>query len=269
MALEAAQNAGQEPLIPWTAPWYVARMEADLPEVWPGARPWADHWGSCGAYPDEKGLGAAIDRIRVPPEHLAAFWGSILPAYPEPPRISVGPLETPGLRAWLEAHRYSAAERRPVVVLPRERLDGGALGGTPNARLADSLEDLDQVLALDGLVFDDPPLTAEQRQAEWERISTGPRRLVLVRGEQGVALAAGGITRRTGWALLWGGETHPAFRRRGLYRAVLARRLELARGWDADFVAVVATPETSEPILRRWGFAQVAECTVYRHRGSP
>lgn len=90
--------------------------------------------------------------------------------------------------------------------------------------------------------------------------------MVLVPGEEGTALSAGLITRRTGWALLSGGETHPDFRCRGLYRAVVEQRLYLARAWGVDFVATYATPDTSEPILRGRGFLRLAEITVYRPR---
>ena len=244
--------------------WYLRRIERDLPELWPGATEWTDKWGSCGSYPDAQGYGSGVERVRVPPEKLAEFWCRLTTEYHELPPITVGPLETPGLTTWLAEHGYAAASRRRLMVLPHERLYSRTFSAMPDVRLAATLEDLDQVLALDRVVFDDAPLAAEQRLVELQRITTGPRRLVFVPGEAGLARAAGLITNRTGWALLSSGETHPGFRRQGLYRAVTERRLDVARSWSADFVAADATPSTSEPILRRLGFLPVADTTLYR-----
>jgi GNAT superfamily N-acetyltransferase len=244
--------------------WYLKRIERDLPELWPGAAQWTDKWGSCGSYPDARGYGSGVQRVRVPPEKLAEFWWRLATEYRELPPITVGPLETPGLTMWLAEHGYAAASRRRLMVLPHERLYSRTCSARHDVRVAASLDDLDQVLALDQLVFDDAPLTAEQRLVEWQRITTGLRRLVFVPGKAGSAQAAGLITKRTGWALLSGGETHPDFRRQGLYRAVTERRLDVARSWGADFVATEATPTTSEPILTRLGFLLVADITLYR-----
>ncbi len=244
--------------------WYLRRIERDLPELWPGATEWTDKWGSCGSYPDAQGYGSGVERVRVPPEKLAEFWCRLTTEYHELPPITVGPLETPGLTTWLAEHGYAAASRRRLMVLPHERLYSRTFSAMPDVRLAATPEDLDQVLALDRVVFDDAPLAAEQRLVELQRITTGPRRLVFVPGEAGLARAAGLITKRTGWALLSSGETHPDFRRQGLYQVVTERRLEVARCWGADFVATSATPSTSEPILRRLGFLLVADITLYR-----
>jgi hypothetical protein len=134
-------------------------MEQDLPELWPGATPWTDEWGSCGAYPDAHGLGANIDRVRVPPKRLPQFWSRMVSAYQKPPVIAVGPRETPGWAGWLNGHGYVPADRLRRLVLPRAQLYGRGDPPTTESRVAASLEDLDEVLALDHLVFDDPPVS--------------------------------------------------------------------------------------------------------------
>ncbi len=243
---------------------YLKCIERDLPELWPGATQWTDEWGSCGSYPDARGYGSGVQRVRVPPEQLAEFWCRLTTEYRELPPITVGPLETPGLTEWIARHGYAAASHRRLMVLPHERLYSQTVSANHDVRMAATLDDWDQVLALDQLVFDDAPLDAEQRLVEFKRITTGPRRLVFVPGEAGLAQAAGLITKRTGWALLSSGETHPDFRRQGLYRAVTEWRCDVARSWGADFVGTDATPGTSEPILRRLGFQLVADITLYR-----
>ena len=244
--------------------WYLKCIERDLPELWPGATQWTDEWGSCGSYPDARGYGSGVHRVRVPPEKLAELWCRLTTEYRELPPITVGPLETPGLTTWLARHGYAATSRWRLMVLPHERLYSWTFSASHDVRVAATLDDLDQVLGLDQVVFDDAPLTAQQRLVEFQRITTGPRRLVFVPGEEGLAQSAGLITKRTGWALLSSGETHPDFRRQGLYQVVTERRLEVARCWGADFVATSATPSTSEPILRRLGFLLVADITLYR-----
>jgi hypothetical protein len=57
---------------------------------------------------------------------------------------------------------------------------------------------------------------------------------------------------------LYGGGTVPAFRRQGLYRAVVAARARDARKFGAKYLIVDAL-QTSEPILRQLGFEKISE----------
>lgn len=73
-----------------------------------------------------------------------------------------------------------------------------------------------------------------------------------------------GCTRVDGVAQLWGAATRPEFRGRGGYRAVLARRMAVAREHDASLALVKGRVETSAPILRRAGFVSYGEERCYR-----
>jgi len=64
------------------------------------------------------------------------------------------------------------------------------------------------------------------------------------------------------FAGLYGGITLPEFRRRGLYRATVARRAELAREHGYRYLYVDALP-TSRPILERLGFVAITTTTPY------
>lgn len=64
------------------------------------------------------------------------------------------------------------------------------------------------------------------------------------------------------FAGLFGGVTLPEFRRRGLYRATVARRAELAREAGYRWLYVDALP-TSRPILERNGFVAMTTTTPY------
>lgn len=74
-----------------------------------------------------------------------------------------------------------------------------------------------------------------------------------------------------GWMFLWperhfgglrGGTTLPAWRGRGLYRALVAERARIAAGRGVPYLHVDASPE-SLPILRRLGFRAVTTMTPY------
>ena len=64
------------------------------------------------------------------------------------------------------------------------------------------------------------------------------------------------------FAGLYGGATLPEFRRRGLYRATVGRRAELARQHGYRYLYVDALP-TSRPILERLGFVAITTTTPY------
>jgi GNAT superfamily N-acetyltransferase len=64
------------------------------------------------------------------------------------------------------------------------------------------------------------------------------------------------------FAGLFGGVTLPEFRGRGLYRATVARRAELAREGGYRWLYVDALP-TSRPILERLGFVKLTTTTPY------
>ena len=64
------------------------------------------------------------------------------------------------------------------------------------------------------------------------------------------------------FAGLYGGATLPGYRGRGLYRATVAKRAELARERGYRYLQVDALP-TSRPILERTGFVQLTTTTPY------
>ncbi|MFC5826490.1 GNAT family N-acetyltransferase [Nonomuraea insulae] len=97
------------------------------------------------------------------------------------------------------------------------------------------------------------------------RVSAAPDEIaVLVAEAGGEVVSAAWLVFRPGteFASLWGGSTLAAWRGRGVYRALVATRAELAAARGARFLHVDASDD-SAPILRRLGFHAVTTTTPY------
>jgi GNAT superfamily N-acetyltransferase len=69
----------------------------------------------------------------------------------------------------------------------------------------------------------------------------------------------------TGFASLWGGGTAPEWRGRGIYRALVARRMQVASELGCEYLQVDAS-DMSRPILERLGFRALSVTTPYEFR---
>lgn len=72
----------------------------------------------------------------------------------------------------------------------------------------------------------------------------------------------------TDFASLWGGSTLPAYRRRGIYRALVARRAREAAERGFRYLQVDASSD-SRPILERLGLHQLTSTTPFRWHPEP
>ena len=81
-------------------------------------------------------------------------------------------------------------------------------------------------------------------------------------GEQPVCSARVELPAHGDFAGMYGGGTLPAYRGRGIYRAMVARRAQIARERGFRYVYVDARPE-SRAILERLGFVKLAITTPY------
>jgi GNAT superfamily N-acetyltransferase len=80
----------------------------------------------------------------------------------------------------------------------------------------------------------------------------------------GRPVGTGGLSSRGPAAGLWGGAVLDGFRGQGIYRALLAARLEYAAAHYMTMALVKGRVETSGPILRRAGFAAYGQERAYR-----
>jgi len=69
----------------------------------------------------------------------------------------------------------------------------------------------------------------------------------------------------TEFASLWGGSTLPSWRRRGIYRALVAARARLAVASGYRYLQVDAS-DNSRPILERLGFVGLTVTVPYVFR---
>ncbi|WP_203593818.1 GNAT family N-acetyltransferase [Streptomyces sp. SID9124] len=89
--------------------------------------------------------------------------------------------------------------------------------------------------------------------------------LVAMAGDEPVSSARMELYPGTGFAGLWGGGTDPAWRGRGVYRALVAFRAGVAAERGYSYLQVDAT-EDSRPILERLGFTALTTTTPYLYR---
>ncbi|WP_153416044.1 GNAT family N-acetyltransferase [Nocardia macrotermitis] len=97
------------------------------------------------------------------------------------------------------------------------------------------------------------------------RVRTAPDEIrVLVAENDDEVVSAAWLVFRAGteFASLWGGSTLPQWRGRGIYRALVAARAELAVARGVRYLQVDASPD-SAPILRSLGLHAVTTTTPY------
>lgn len=106
---------------------------------------------------------------------------------------------------------------------------------------------------------------SERRAALLEQLSAAPgmtELVVAMAGGQAVCAGRIDFPPGTEFAGLWGGGTLPQWRRRGLYRALVRYRAEIAAGRGRSYLTVDASDQ-SRPILERVGFSRLAVTTPY------
>ena len=87
--------------------------------------------------------------------------------------------------------------------------------------------------------------------------------VLAMAGNEPVCSARADFPPGSEFAGLWGGGTLPAWRGRGIYRALIAYRAGLAARRGYRYLTVDASAD-SEPILRRLGFRCLARTTPYQ-----
>jgi GNAT superfamily N-acetyltransferase len=155
-------------------------------------------------------------------------------------------------------------ELETVVIAPVAKVAGdGQLPPGVSLREVRSRTDLERIAAMEQAIWqDDRGWLIDNLEAE---VAADPDALTIVVAEtDGVVVSAGWVrfVRETEFATLWGGGTLPAWRGRGIYRALVAYRANLAMARGLRYLQVDASDD-SRPILERLGFVAVTTTTPY------
>jgi GNAT superfamily N-acetyltransferase len=116
-------------------------------------------------------------------------------------------------------------------------------------------------------VFGGSPATDEvlQRRAaafrETVAAGTGGAQVAYLNG---IPIAVAGVEIADGVVRLWGGAVLEAYRGRGVYRALVAKRLPWAAEHGATMALTRGRIATSSPILRRLGFVSYGQERTYQ-----
>ena len=127
-----------------------------------------------------------------------------------------------------------------------------------------AIDDLRRIEAMEAAVWSDRDRSglAEDLAA---RIAATPDEITVVVAEAGAeVVSAAWLVPNPGTAFagLWGGATLAAWQGKGIYRALVARRAQLAVAAGATYLQVDAS-EDSRPILERLGFTAITTTTPY------
>lgn len=175
----------------------------------------------------------------------------------------------PGLHQSLLDHGFVPEEPESIMIGEARRLavdlappDGVIL------RQVSEENDVRAMAAMSALVFGDPPAAAEEEaDALLRRLSRGDGMELWVAEADGQVVSAGRLepVPGTSFAGIWDGSTLPAWRRRGIYRALTAQRARSALRLGKTLIHSDST-EYSRPILERYGFLKVSTTTPYLWR---
>ncbi|MEU4380110.1 GNAT family N-acetyltransferase [Micromonospora echinofusca] len=165
----------------------------------------------------------------------------------------------------LRAAGFVAEAEETVVVGPVAALAAAVPVLPEGVRLREvsAREDLERIAAMEEAVWHDDRshlVTGLAREIEAD-----PQCITVVVAEADETVVSAGWVRyqaNTGFATLWGGSTLPQWRRRGVYRALVAYRARLAEQRGRTLLQVDCSPE-SRPILQRLGLVPVTTTTPY------
>ena len=124
--------------------------------------------------------------------------------------------------------------------------------------------DLDRIGALEEAIWHDDRAGWLADSLEAEHVAD-PHSITIVVAESAGEFVCAGWARfpsGTDFATLWGGGTLPGWRRRGIYRALVTYRANLAAERGSRYLQVDASSE-SRPILQRLGFIAVTTTTPF------
>jgi len=172
--------------------------------------------------------------------------------------------ETPGLTYRLRAAGFVPEDEETVMIgLAAEMAAEPVLPQGVTLRQVSAAADMHTIAELHSAVWNED---AGWRAGELMRqVSESADEIAIFVAEAaGTVISSARVEFRPGteFAGLWGGSTRIDWRGRGIYRALVARRAQLAIARGVRYLQVDAS-RASAPILRRLGFQAVTTTTPY------
>lgn len=172
--------------------------------------------------------------------------------------------QAPGLEQTLEQLGFVADEPESIMIGEAAALavDVPLPDGVEIRRVA-SVADIWAAAEMQGRVFDDP-LWRSRAESTQRRFEAQDGQEFWIATAAGEVISAGRLEpiEGTDFAGIWGGATTPEWRGRGIYRAMTARRAQVALELGKTMINSDST-EFSRPILERSGFVKVSTTTPY------
>ena len=164
----------------------------------------------------------------------------------------------------LLAHGFGPEPTETVVIAPVDEIAGKpVLPAGVSLREVTERADFERIQRLEEAVWDErstwlPDMLESERAVD-------PDALTVVVAEAGDTVVCAAWIRYEGdtdFATLWGGATLREWRRRGIYRATVVYRANLAAARGKRYLETDASDDSS-PILQRLGFVPVTTTTPY------
>lgn len=172
--------------------------------------------------------------------------------------------DVPGLEEALAGHGFAAEETEAIMIGPLTGLTGEVpLAPGSRVRRVLEAEDVRAVSAMTDRAFGQQ-VDPARADALVGAVAAGDGTQLWVAEVDGEMASAGRLVTVPGtdFVGLWGGATLPAYRGRGLYRALTAARARAALAQGFRFAHSDSTP-FSQPILERSGLARVSTTTPW------
>ncbi|WP_436847052.1 GNAT family N-acetyltransferase [Streptomyces atratus] len=164
----------------------------------------------------------------------------------------------------LRAAGFTAEDEETILIgLTKDMASPPVLPDGVALRRVTEAADMHRIAVMESVIWDqDLSMIGDDLAG---RIAAAPDDItVLVAEADGELVSAAWLVFRPGteFAGLWGGSTLSAWRGRGIYRALVAARAEIAAARGVSYLHVDASDD-SAPILRRLGFHAVTTTTPY------
>ena len=169
--------------------------------------------------------------------------------------------EPPDLLPQLQNRGFNIGAEESLMILDLQELSSDLLAPNPEGitiRAVVDDEGIGHFLSLEAAIWGAQADTSRAfLRTTLKHRFQGHRAFIAYSREKPIGFARVSVSQGSHFAGLWGGSVLPEFRGRGIYRALLAARIQHAKGFDSVRYCRVDALPSSRPILERYGFARV------------